>query len=698
MRLLSPDEFVAHTGNVNCLRIGPKSGRVMVTGGEDKRVNLWAIGKTNPVMSLSGHATSVTCATLDWLEEFVAAGSASGVLKLWDLTHSKVIRTLTGHKSMTTTVEFHPFGEFFASGSADRTIRVWDVRRKSCIQTYADHSDDITSLKISPDGRWIASGGVDSTTKIWDMTAGKLLHTFSDHTLPITSLAFHPHEFVLASASEDGTIRFYDLETFDVVSSTSNNQGSHPLLIDFHPDGKCILAGHESSLEVWTWEPAECLDTVYVNWSNVTDIKVLADESKLIGSSLDHTFVSMWGMNTKTLNLSVPTPNLAPNLPAPSHHGDAIASKEWPGSVPAESADNSWKSPSVQDHAQRASSGSRTPTPGRYADRAAPFPQPSREHTPTPPQRSVPVGLAEQRPGLIDQSSPFGPATYGPQYSQPAATMYPQPTPPQSSAFSIADQQRQQLGYPHLESQPVYDARQYESAPSRSMPGQSAETRAPGRTLISAGTGEKPLNLDVARFVQPRSSSPRPNLQSDALQFPEPQNEFDVIDILSFRNTSMMTLLSNRLDTLRMVRQQWDEQNIKKAIATVVSLRDPAVLVDILRIVNLKPKLLTLEICSLLLPSLNDLCCDIYEDYITVACTTIRSLCRIFSNIILTTLDSERLNGGVVDISHEERLKRCQISYDEFRKAVDNLDPLKRTAGHVGVLVRDTLKDLQMFI
>ena len=41
---------MAHSSNVNCLALGPTSGRVMVTGGEDRKVNMWAIGKPNVIM------------------------------------------------------------------------------------------------------------------------------------------------------------------------------------------------------------------------------------------------------------------------------------------------------------------------------------------------------------------------------------------------------------------------------------------------------------------------------------------------------------------------------------------------------------------------------------------------------------------------------------------------------------------------
>lgn len=51
--LTFPEEFVAHSASVNCLALGEKSGRVLVTGGEDRKVNLWAVGKPNCVMVIN---------------------------------------------------------------------------------------------------------------------------------------------------------------------------------------------------------------------------------------------------------------------------------------------------------------------------------------------------------------------------------------------------------------------------------------------------------------------------------------------------------------------------------------------------------------------------------------------------------------------------------------------------------------------
>lgn len=41
---------MGHNADVKCLGLGHKSGRVMVTGGDDRKVNLWSVGKPNCIM------------------------------------------------------------------------------------------------------------------------------------------------------------------------------------------------------------------------------------------------------------------------------------------------------------------------------------------------------------------------------------------------------------------------------------------------------------------------------------------------------------------------------------------------------------------------------------------------------------------------------------------------------------------------
>ncbi|VEL26992.1 unnamed protein product [Protopolystoma xenopodis] len=61
----------------------------MATGGEDRLVKLWAVGKPSCIMCLSGHTSSVEAAEFSREEDRVAAGSLSGSIRIWNLEEVK---------------------------------------------------------------------------------------------------------------------------------------------------------------------------------------------------------------------------------------------------------------------------------------------------------------------------------------------------------------------------------------------------------------------------------------------------------------------------------------------------------------------------------------------------------------------------------------------------------------------------------
>ncbi|CAL5409784.1 unnamed protein product [Camellia sinensis] len=302
---MAKQEFMAHSGSVNCLTLGKKTCRLFVTGGDDQKVNLWSIGKATSLMSLCGHTSPVESATFDSTEVLVLAGASAGVIKLWDLEETKMVRTLTGHRSNCTAVEFHPFGEFFASGAMDTNLKIWDIRKKGCIHTYKGHTRGISAIKFSPDGRWVVSGGFDNVVKVWDLTAGKLLHEFKLHEGHIRSIDFHPLEFLLATGSADRTVKFWDLESFELIGSTRPEFATKKLRrqvveftarevrsITFHPDGRTLFCGLNDSLKVYSWEPVICHDAVDMGWSTLGDICI--HDGKLLGCSYYRNSIAIW--------------------------------------------------------------------------------------------------------------------------------------------------------------------------------------------------------------------------------------------------------------------------------------------------------------------------------------------------------------------------------------------------------------------
>lgn len=283
------------------------------------KVNLWAVGEHNCIMSLRGHSTPVECVQFGRSEEQVCAGSRTGALKIWNLEAAKIVGTLNGHTAAIRCMDFDVYGCTLASGSLDTSIKMWDTRQKRCSCTYKAHCMTVNSLKFSPDRQWIASGGDDGLVKLWDIKAGRHFKEFSDHTGPITAVEFHPSEFMLASSSCDRSVNFWDLENFQLVSTTAQDVGAIRCIY-FSQGGECLYAGSRDVLKVYDWEPARTYDTIPMGWGKIQDIATA--QNQLIGASFQLTNVMLYAVDLKRVQPFCGEPDGL--NPSPFFHGQSF--------------------------------------------------------------------------------------------------------------------------------------------------------------------------------------------------------------------------------------------------------------------------------------------------------------------------------------------------------------------------------------
>ncbi|CAD6205434.1 unnamed protein product [Miscanthus lutarioriparius] len=139
-RRRKPEEFVAHASNVNCAKFGRRTSRILITGGEDLKVNLWAVGKPSALLSLSGFTSPVESVSFDSSEVTIGAGAASGTIKIWNIEEAK--------------------------GSVDKTLKFWDLETFELIgssgsensREYFELASVIRSMKFNSDGKTIFCG------------------------------------------------------------------------------------------------------------------------------------------------------------------------------------------------------------------------------------------------------------------------------------------------------------------------------------------------------------------------------------------------------------------------------------------------------------------------------------------------------------------------------------------------------------
>ncbi|CAH8584896.1 unnamed protein product [Schistosoma turkestanicum] len=305
MKAWKLQECIAHSpGAVTAANLGRKSGRVMATGGEDRRLKLWAVGKPTCILSLTGHTSSIEASEFSQEEDRVAAGSLSGSVRIWDLEEVKIVRALSGHTSAIKTLDFHPYGNFVASGSMDTLVKLWDVSRKGCINTYRGHTGSVNMIRFSPDGKWIVSAGEDGIIKLWDLSAGRQLAELVGHTGPVVAVTFHPTVLLLATASADHTVRLYDLETFTQVAVTGPELNSTNVRrIAFHPDGVCLYVATNDYLRIYDYENMSCLETVHVGWragGGLDDMAIAPSFNQLVGVCISNSLITTYVVDVKS--------------------------------------------------------------------------------------------------------------------------------------------------------------------------------------------------------------------------------------------------------------------------------------------------------------------------------------------------------------------------------------------------------------
>uniref|UniRef100_A0A8C1VV78 Katanin p80 WD40 repeat-containing subunit B1 n=1 Tax=Cyprinus carpio TaxID=7962 RepID=A0A8C1VV78_CYPCA len=634
-------EIVAHSSNVSSLVLGKASGRLLATGGEDCRVNIWAVSKPNCIMSLTGHTSPVECIQFNSSEERVVAGSQSGSLRLWDLEAAKILRTLMGHKASVCSLDFHPMGEYLASGSVDSNIKLWDVRRKGCVFRYKGHTQPVHCLAFSPDGKWLASASDDSTIKLWDLIAGKMITEFTSHTSAVNVVQFHPNEYLLASGSADRTVKLWDLEKFNMIGSSEGETGAVRSIL-FNPDGSCLYSGSENTLRVYGWEPDRCFDVVHVGWGKVSDLAI--SNNQMIAVSYSQNNVSWYVVDLSRVKKSGSViQGLIQDKPIPaptSALGTTLRRNyERPTtSCTGQDPEGERRSPSSEDEKEDKESSAEITNPEDYKEIFQPHSVISR----TPPKRTEPF------PAPLEHS-----------FSE---SVLEKPGPAVKIVTPVIDRVGQ------LKVEPTVIA-----AAPRPVAVVTTSVTSPSRIILS--TRNEPIGLNAGDFLSVTGV----------------MGDEEALAQIRKGHDTMCVMLTSRYKNLDTVRSVWASGDVKTSLDSAVSMNDLSIVVDVLNILNLKPSLWKLDLCTSILPQIEDLLQSKYESYVQTGCISLKLILKRFWPLISDTLAAPPSVG--VDITREERLK-CKACYKQLKNLSNVVKNRAEQVGRHG----STFKELQLLM
>ena len=684
-------EVAAHSDVVNCISVGRWSSSVIVTGGDDCRVNCWKVGKLTPTLSLAGHTTPVDSVCFDAREDLVAGGSRGGSIKVWDCKSERLCRTLTGHRSAVTALDFHPFGDYFASGSTDTNVKLWDVKRKGCMQTYKGHEAAVTRVIFSPDGRWVVSGDVSGAVRVWDVTAGKPVHEIRGaRREPIVSFHFHPNELLLATASTHN-ISLHDLDHFRLLSTTPREATTIRYAL-FDPDGTALVSVQPDSCRTWSnWDTPHCYDSCEGRWDGAYDVSISRNKELVVASKAKNM------IRVDLVDLTVLAPykqrNDQENMPMGAGLGIKVGQAR--GGKTGGGVDE-W-SIGKSDHGLPAQPRPHSPLPATppppataaatNVTSATPSTDPRLSRSPKLAKSSILASpnaaffRAHAAASLVavppQQQQQQQPATQPPVVSGwPAAAAGRASAPVEQKASLVLPTFEQQLLSPissHSSASSVDASRQSFATPQSAISPQPAPTTS---TLIPSQPTH-PLNLSFSSFLPAPSASPPPplpSLDSDAIR-----------DRLLEQHDLTLRALSHRRQNLHTLVSLWctppsassASAAIRTLCATLVTMNDQLVAADFLQ--STWPQfsnqpLLTLECALLLLPLLRSMLSSKYERCVLVAMRYTQLIVGSFGQLVR---DSRRAGGGGVDVVGEERRQRCDGVWRELQAVSSVLVGLK---------------------
>lgn len=310
-----PSMHHAKPAGVSCLALS-SDGNVLVTGGNDKNVQVYNRKEDQVLATLKGHTKRITRVAIPGtsnapigseatgdeatLPSHIVSASEDGKIKVWTPTGATGAKaqayalssTADAHKGEATGLDIHPSGSFFGSAGRDGTWTMHSLEDGSeLLRVDPGFGDAYECLAFHPDGQLVALGTAEGAIRIWDLLSGKNASNIQTELAgPVTSLDFSENGYYLAAASVQGkAVEVWDLRKLTAVGKlTVEEEGKAGVsAVKFDPSLQ-FLAVATDSVNVYANKSWNHL-TAIQGTANLTGLAWDHRDGQIVVSSLDRT-------------------------------------------------------------------------------------------------------------------------------------------------------------------------------------------------------------------------------------------------------------------------------------------------------------------------------------------------------------------------------------------------------------------------
>jgi hypothetical protein len=257
------------------MAIGPRSGRVFASAGDDGVLSLFSVTDGNPIYRFGPFSAALSCCTFDYSEDVLAFGTDNGLLSVLDLDAAKTLAEWRASSVAITCVDFHPHSpEVITAGDSVGHVYVFGTALRNPLQQYAAHRGSVSCVRICPQGNLLISAGSDRCLRLFDITTGEFQGTIQPPCLQLLSIAFHPTDQVLAVCSESRTVHFFDLDRRSETKGGLLIGSAPPQCVRFSGDGAVVAVCSTSTVSLFRTDSPDFADHLPISLTNAHDLQL----------------------------------------------------------------------------------------------------------------------------------------------------------------------------------------------------------------------------------------------------------------------------------------------------------------------------------------------------------------------------------------------------------------------------------------
>ncbi|BAD67818.1 putative transcriptional corepressor LEUNIG [Oryza sativa Japonica Group] len=281
----------ASTNKVVCCHFS-SDGKLLATGGHDKKVVLWHAETLKQKSVLEEHSLLITDVRFSPSIPRLATSSFDKTVRVWDADNQGYsIRTFTGHSASVMSLDFHPNkDDLICSCDGDNEIRFWSINNGNIVRIFKGGS---SQLRFQPRHGGYLAVASENAVSILDVETQACLRRFEGHTKHVDSVCWDPSGEYVVSVSED-TVKVWSVNagSDDRCVQELSCTGSKFHSCAFHPSySSMLIIGCYQSLELWDMSENRTM-TLAAHDSLITALA--SSSSGLVASTSHDKFVKLW--------------------------------------------------------------------------------------------------------------------------------------------------------------------------------------------------------------------------------------------------------------------------------------------------------------------------------------------------------------------------------------------------------------------